>query len=85
MVERNGIKHLAMVGDSDALIVNFAGDWSRTDMIIGDDGEPVFLEVNVSPGMTETSLLPLAVEAAGLDLGTLLLQLADVARRRGAR
>lgn len=60
-------------------------DISRTDMIIGDDGEPVFLEVNVSPGMTETSLLPLAVEAAGLDLGTLLLQLADVARRRGAR
>jgi D-alanine-D-alanine ligase len=28
-----------------------------------------FLEVNVSPGMTETSLLPLAVEAAGLELG----------------
>ena len=25
------------------------------------------LEANVSPGMTETSLLPMAVEAAGMD------------------
>ena len=27
------------------------------------------LEVNVAPGMTETSLMPQAIEAAGLDLG----------------
>lgn len=60
-------------------------DISRTDIIIGGDDEPVFLEVNVAPGMTETSLLPLAVEAAGLDLGTLLRDLVDVARTRGAR
>ncbi len=59
-------------------------DLSRTDIII-DDGEPVFLEVNVAPGMTETSLFPLAVQAGGLDLGQLLVQLVDVARRRGAR
>lgn len=60
-------------------------DLSRTDMIIGEDGFPVFLEVNVAPGMTETSTLPLSVEAAGLDLGELLLQLVSVARARGAR
>ncbi len=58
-------------------------DLSRTDIIVGADGEPVFLEVNVSPGMTETSLVPLAVEAAGLDLGELLLRLVTAARRRG--
>ncbi|HQE30707.1 MAG TPA: D-alanine--D-alanine ligase, partial [Propionibacteriaceae bacterium] len=51
----------------------------------GEDGFPVFLEVNVAPGMTETSTLPLSVEAAGLDLGELLLQLVSVARARGAR
>jgi D-alanine-D-alanine ligase len=44
-------------------------DLSRTDAIVAEDGSVQFLEVNVSPGMTETSLLPMAVEAAGMDLG----------------
>ncbi|MFI6514529.1 D-alanine--D-alanine ligase [Spirillospora sp. NPDC050679] len=44
---------------------------SRTDMIVSADGEVHFLEVNVAPGMTETSLLPRAVSAAGLDMGEL--------------
>ena len=44
-------------------------DLSRTDLIVDDDGEVHFLEVNVAPGMTETSLLPRAVSVAGLDLG----------------
>ena len=29
------------------------------------------LEVNVSPGMTETSLVPMAAQAAGLSFGSL--------------
>lgn len=37
-------------------------DLSRSDLIVGDDGTVWFLEVNVAPGMTETSLVPLAVE-----------------------
>jgi len=40
---------------------------SRVDLIIDSDERPWFLEANVSPGMTETSLLPMAVAAAGLD------------------
>jgi D-alanine-D-alanine ligase len=44
---------------------------SRTDLVVDVAGTPWFLEVNVSPGMTETSLLPMAVTAAGLDLGAL--------------
>lgn len=47
-------------------------DLSRVDLIVDETGRPHVLEVNVSPGMTETSLLPLAVQAAGLDFGTLL-------------
>lgn len=35
-------------------------DISRTDLIITPSGVPTFLEVNVAPGMTETSLFPLA-------------------------
>ncbi|MBW8805058.1 MAG: D-alanine--D-alanine ligase [Catenulispora sp. 13_1_20CM_3_70_7] len=44
---------------------------SRTDLILDADGTAWFLEVNVAPGLTETSLLPLAASAANLDLGVL--------------
>lgn len=50
---------------------------SRTDLIVDDDGTPWFLEVNVAPGMTETSLLPQAAEAAGYELGWLYRALVD--------
>jgi D-alanine-D-alanine ligase len=59
-------------------------DLSRVDLIVDATGNPHVLEVNVSPGMTETSLLPLAVQAAGLDFGTLLgTMVARAAARRG--
>jgi D-alanine-D-alanine ligase len=44
---------------------------SRTDLIVDRAGGVHFLEVNVAPGMTATSLLPLALQAADLDLGLL--------------
>jgi len=59
-------------------------DLSRTDLIIRD-GEPVFLEVNVSPGMTETSAVPLASEAAGWSLGKTCADLVALAAARGGR
>ncbi|KWW97855.1 D-alanine--D-alanine ligase [Carbonactinospora thermoautotrophica] len=58
-------------------------DLSRTDLIIDEQGRPWFLEVNVAPGMTETSLLPLAASAAEIDLGTLYRDLLHVAENRG--
>ncbi|GAA4224456.1 D-alanine-D-alanine ligase [Streptosporangium album] len=58
-------------------------DISRTDLIVDTDGLPHFLEVNVAPGMTETSLFPMAVEAAGDDLGTLCRVLLEQAAARG--
>lgn len=58
-------------------------DVSRTDLIVDAQGVAWFLEVNVAPGLTETSLLPQAAEAAGLDLGTLYRDLAHAAAHRG--
>ncbi|MBI4940337.1 MAG: D-alanine--D-alanine ligase [Actinobacteria bacterium] len=52
---------------------------SRTDLIVDRDGTPWFLEVNVAPGMTETSLLPQSVEAAGEDAGALYRRLVEAA------
>ncbi|HET8683632.1 MAG TPA: D-alanine--D-alanine ligase [Micromonosporaceae bacterium] len=57
-------------------------DLSRVDLIVDEHGQPYALEVNVSPGLTETSLLPMAVQAAGLDLGKLLTTLASRAATR---
>jgi D-alanine-D-alanine ligase len=50
---------------------------SRADLIVTPAGEVTFLEVNVAPGCTETSLLPQAVAAAGLDLGAVFATLID--------
>ena len=57
-------------------------DLSRADIIIDAAGEPVFIEANSAPGMTETSLVPLSVEAAGYDFGLLCAQLVDNAWAR---
>lgn len=58
-------------------------DLSRSDLIVDGDQTVWFLEVNVAPGMTETSLVPLSVEAAGLDLGKVFAELCARATRRG--
>ena len=57
-------------------------DLSRSDLIVDADGTVWFLEVNVAPGLTETSTVPLAVQAAGLDLGELMAALVRRATSR---
>ena len=54
---------------------------SRIDMIVDKKGTPWFLEANVMPGLTETSLLPQAVLAAGHSLGEVYHSLAEAALR----
>ena len=58
-------------------------DLSRVDLIVDAEGVPHLLEVNVSPGMTETSLTPMAVECDGLELGAVLADLLERAATRG--
>lgn len=48
---------------------------SRIDLIVDADGTPWFLEGNVAPGMTETSLVPMAIGAGGWELGDVYGQL----------
>jgi D-alanine-D-alanine ligase len=52
---------------------------SRVDLIVDGAGTPWFLEASVLPGLTETSLFPLALEAAGHDVGWVYLALAETA------
>jgi D-alanine-D-alanine ligase len=59
-------------------------DVTRVDMIVDAEGRPWILEVNVSPGMTETSLLPMAATAAGWSLGELCERVLRSAIERGS-
>lgn len=54
---------------------------SRIDLIVDGAGTPWFLEASTMPGLTETSLFPLALEAAGHDVGWVYSALAEAAVR----
>jgi D-alanine-D-alanine ligase len=45
--------------------------FARVDFMVPDEGEPQVLEVNTIPGLTETSLMPMAAEAVGISFGEL--------------
>ena len=50
--------------------------YSRVDVLLrATDLRPFVLEVNTIPGMTESSLLPKAAQAAGIDYATLCLKI----------
>ena len=59
-------------------------DYARVDVMVRADGSPVVLEVNTLPGMTETSLLPKAAAAAGLNYADLCQRMVDLALKRKA-
>lgn len=60
-------------------------DYARVDVMLRAGGEPVVLEVNTLPGMTETSLLPKAAAAAGLNYAQLCQRMVDLALERDGR
>jgi D-alanine-D-alanine ligase len=56
-------------------------DWSRTDMIL-HEGKVYVLETNTIPGMTETSLVPLAARTAGMTFPQLVDRLIGLCMER---
>jgi D-alanine-D-alanine ligase len=54
-------------------------DYARVDVMVRATGEPIVLEVNTLPGMTETSLLPKAAAAAGMNYAQLCQKMIDLA------
>ncbi|QJY45746.1 D-alanine--D-alanine ligase family protein [Pseudonocardia broussonetiae] len=58
-------------------------DVSRLDAVVDAEGRVQILEVNVSPGLTDTSLLPTAAATAGIELGDLYAALVERAVERG--
>ena len=59
--------------------------FARVDLMVEDgSGEPLVLEVNAIPGLTETSLLPMAAEASGISFDELIARILDLALARVA-
>ena len=57
-------------------------DYARVDVMVRADGSPVVLEVNTLPGMTETSLLPKAAAAIGINFEELCQRMVELALKR---
>lgn len=57
-------------------------DYSRVDVMVRPNGDPIVLEVNTLPGMTETSLFPKAAAAMGLSFAELCQRMVDLAWNR---
>jgi D-alanine-D-alanine ligase len=57
--------------------------FARVDVILAEDG-PQVLEVNAIPGLTDTSLLPMAAEAGGLSFEQLVERILELALSRRA-
>jgi D-alanine-D-alanine ligase len=53
--------------------------YSRTDFFVPAEGDPVVLEINTLPGLTDRSLLPLSAAVAGLSFPELCLELLALA------
>ena len=58
---------------------------SRSDMKLDSKLNPYVLEINTIPGLTETSLLPKAAQAAGISFMELCLRLLDLAIRKNEK
>jgi D-alanine-D-alanine ligase len=56
--------------------------FARVDLMLGAEGELTVLEGNPIPGLTETSLLPQAAEAAGIPFDALVERILELALAR---
>ncbi len=58
--------------------------FARVDLMLDDDGGLYVLEANAIPGLTDTSLLPQAAEAAGIGFDELVGRILELAADRAA-
>jgi D-alanine-D-alanine ligase len=75
---------LTALGETAVAVHQLLGlrDFSRTDFIVDSDGSFVVLEAAITPGATETSVMPFACTASGTSLREILVELVQGALAR---
>ena len=58
-----------------AFTATAATGWGRVDVMLDEDQQPWFLEVNTVPGMTDHSLVPMAAKAEGISFNELVVKI----------
>src|SRR3954471_9125857 len=56
--------------------------FARVDLMLDEVGDPAVLEANAIPGLTDTSLLPMAAHASGLEFEELVARIVELALER---
>ncbi len=56
--------------------VNCSG-WGRVDVMLNEDGDVFFIEVNTVPGMTSHSLVPMAAKQRGIEFDELVIKILE--------
>jgi len=64
---------------SQAYVTLGCAGFARVDLMLNADGHPEVLEANAIPGLTDTSLLPMAAHAAGLEFEDLVARIVELA------
>src|SRR5262245_14879032 len=87
-LEETLAEHVRTLGVAAARVLDCRGV-SRVDFRLDPEGTPWCLEVNTIPGMTPTSLVPMAAKAAGMSYEQVVQRMLDLAleearRRRAA-
>ncbi len=59
--------------------------WARVDLMWDGQHDPMLLEINTSPGMTDHSLVPMAAAKAGINFEQLVMQIASTASLKSAK
>ena len=54
-----------------------ASGWGRVDFMLDEAGQPLFLEVNTIPGMTDHSLVPMAAAEVGVNFAELVWRILE--------
>ena len=74
-------KHLANLALATFNAVGAEG-WGRVDFMMDKAGKPYLLEVNLVPGMTDHSLVPMAARAVDINFGQLVWQVLETSFTR---